>query len=177
MSTPIDLLIELDTAAQGKARGGAKGTGGRNGPVDEVGLMAEIRSGTSYHPAALTLAGWWAHQGVSFKTASRRLQKLFDETPAAARDARWQARREELFRLLAWIYGQEMEKLRPEPDGAEAAGGGTAGASETPGAGASDWMRQLRKRGKVFLGNELNICIALEQAPEFAGALALNVRT
>jgi predicted P-loop ATPase len=41
----------------------------------------------------------------------------------------------------------------------------------------TDWMALLQKRGSLILGNEFNACIALEQAPEFAGTLALNTRT
>jgi putative DNA primase/helicase len=81
--------------------------------------MAEIRSGASYHPAALTLAAHWAYRGVSFRTSSRRLQRLFDETPEAARDARWITRRGELFALLNWVFRREGEKSAPGPGGAE----------------------------------------------------------
>jgi Protein of unknown function (DUF3631) len=116
---PIDLHAELDAIAQGKMRGGAQGVGARNGPVDEAGLMAQIRSGESYHPAALTLVGHWAYRGVSLKAAAKHLQALFDETPEAARDQRWKDRRKELFRLLDWVYGREGEKSAPGPDGAE----------------------------------------------------------
>jgi hypothetical protein len=117
--TPVDACGELDAVARGKVRGGAHGTGGRNGPVDEAGLVAEIRSGASYHQAAISLAGYWAYEGVSFEEAARRLQGLFDEVPESARDARWTARRADLFRTLEWIYQREAEKQDPDPAGAE----------------------------------------------------------
>jgi hypothetical protein len=116
---PIDLHGELDVVAQGRARGGAPGAGGRDGPLDEAGLMAEIRSGQSYHPAARSLLGRWAFDQVPFATAAERITALFDETPAARRNQRWKARRSDLFRLLDWVYGREAEKSAPGPDGAE----------------------------------------------------------
>jgi hypothetical protein len=115
---PIDLHDELDSTAQGKARGGGEGTGGRDGLGDEAGLMEQIRSGECYHVPALTLAGWWAYQGMAFAAASKRLQTLFDETPAAQRDQRWSARRGALFRVLIWIYRREAEKSWAGPNGA-----------------------------------------------------------
>jgi hypothetical protein len=116
---PVDLHGELDAAAQGRARGGAPGAGGRDGRLDEAGLMAEIRSGKSYHPAARSLLGRWAFDGVPYATAAERITALFDETPKAARDQRWKARRSDLFRLLDWVYGREAAKSAPDPDGAE----------------------------------------------------------
>jgi hypothetical protein len=117
--TPLDLHLELNATAQGKTRGGTPGAGGRNGPVDEAGLMAEIRSGESYHVAARTLIGRWAYDGMPYATAAERIQTVFDETPAAQRDQRWKARRGDLSRTLDWIYGREAEKSTPGPDGAE----------------------------------------------------------
>jgi hypothetical protein len=116
---PIDLHGELDAGAQGKTRGGAQGANGRDGPLDEAGLMAEIRSGKSYHPAARSLLGRWAFDQVPFATAAARITSLFDETPEAKRDRRWKERRGQLFRLLDWVYGREAEKQGPSPEGAE----------------------------------------------------------
>jgi biotin operon repressor len=116
--TPIDLHHELDATAKGKARGGDEGSGGSDGPVDEAGLMDQIRSGESYHPAAITLIGRWAFDGQPYATAAKRIQALFDATPEAGRDQRWKARRGELFRTLDWVYRREAAKPSAGPNGA-----------------------------------------------------------
>jgi hypothetical protein len=118
-STAVDRLLALDATAMGKARGGAAGAGGRDGPVDETELMAAIRSSRSFHQAVLTLVGWWAQQGVTRMVSEQRLAALFDAVPADRRNGRWEARRGELPRTLDFVYAREAAKSAPGPDGAE----------------------------------------------------------
>jgi hypothetical protein len=117
--TPVDPRTELDAAAMGKARGGAAGFGGRDGPVDEAALRDAIRSSKAFHNAALTLVGRWAQQGVTRTISEQRLAALFDAVPVAQRDGRWEARRRELPRTLDYVYTREAAKSAPGPDGAE----------------------------------------------------------
>jgi putative DNA primase/helicase len=107
---PIDLLDELDEIWRGKPNTfSARPPGGkpRQGPVDEAALLEEIRSGAAYHSASVRLLGRWARDGVPFMEARQRLIDAMLDVVPADRDARWQARHDDIDRCLEDIYGKE----------------------------------------------------------------------
>jgi hypothetical protein len=71
-----------------------------------------IVDGESYHTSCIRLVGKWAQQGVAFLDAQQRLYAAFDAV--ANRDARWQARRDDVPRIVRDIYGKEAEQRDAE---------------------------------------------------------------
>lgn len=116
---PLDLCHELDESWLGKpdtkrVNGGGNGHF-RSGPVEEDALCAAIISGESYHPSCTRLVGKWAQQGVPLLDAQNKLYALFDEVAPGNRDARWQARRNDVPRIVLDIYGKEAEQREERP--------------------------------------------------------------
>jgi putative DNA primase/helicase len=129
--TPIDLLDELDEVWRGKPNTASARTADgtpRSGPLDEAALLEEIRSGASYHTASVRLLGRWARNGVPYMDARRRLVAAMQEVFPPDRDARWQARRDDIDRCLDDIYGKEAaakdrgERRSHPPPGTASAG-------------------------------------------------------
>ena len=88
--TSIDQLNDLDTTWRGKSHtspGQAEDGNQRSGPVDEAALLAEITSGTSYHPPMTRLAGKWAREDMPYKEAERRLFEAMSAVFPPDRDA------------------------------------------------------------------------------------------
>lgn len=114
--TPIDQLHELDQIWQGKPHigsGQSKDGKPHQGPLDEAALLEEICSGKAYHSASVRLLGKWARSGVPYMEARQRLIDAMEAVLPANRDARWQARRNDIDRCLDDIYGREA-KARDE---------------------------------------------------------------
>ena len=112
--TPIDKLDELDEIWLGKPVSIDKRLNGngdfRSGPVDEAALLEAIISSESYHQCCVRLVGKWAQQGVPFLDAQKQLFDAFDEVEPFGRDARWQARRDDVPRIVRDIYGAEAKQ-------------------------------------------------------------------
>jgi putative DNA primase/helicase len=119
---PLDLCHELDKIRLGKPgtidkRGNANGQF-HSGPVDGDTLRAAIVNGESYHPSCIRLVGKWAQQDVALLDAQKRLYEAFDAVALANRDARWQARRADVPRIVLDIYGAEAEQRDARPNAA-----------------------------------------------------------
>jgi RecA-family ATPase len=117
---PLDEVDELDLIGIGKpgtksATNGGGGNGQSFGPVDEKALLEEIRTGTSYHTAAMRLIGSWAVHGMPMLEARENIVSVFEDVFPADRDARWRARVAEIPRLLAHVYGKEAGKRDAGP--------------------------------------------------------------
>jgi hypothetical protein len=114
--TPVDQLDELDELWLGKpgtSRAQKNGNGKfRNGPVDEEALLEEIRTGVSYHTAAIRLLGAWAAQGLSLLTARERIVTAFEIVFPPDRDDRWRARVAEIPRLLEYVWGKQARDAK-----------------------------------------------------------------
>ncbi|HEY8613244.1 MAG TPA: hypothetical protein VIL69_18420 [Roseomonas sp.] len=88
--TPIDLLDELDETWRGKPNTvspGASDGKSQQGPVDEVSLLEQIRTGASYHTACVRLLGRWARDGVPHdraRTAGIRPYRVTADPPTAS---------------------------------------------------------------------------------------------
>jgi len=108
-STQIDLLAVLDAGAIGKPSPAGNGANGA-GPFDEAALIEAVRSGASYHRAALSLLAHWAHQGSGMLEAEARLRGLFEDVFPPDRDHRWHDRVAEIRRLLSYVYGKLADK-------------------------------------------------------------------
>jgi hypothetical protein len=108
--TPLDLHHELDKGARGKTRGGTVEKGGQHGAYDEAGLIKQMMSSESYHPAAKDLLARWAWEGRSFAEASDAIKAIFDAVPEDKRDERWHDRRKGMLPLIKWFYDREGEK-------------------------------------------------------------------
>src|SRR6516162_7354584 len=80
------------------------------GPFDEAALIEAVRSGASYHRAALSALAHWAHQGSGMLEAEARLRKLFEDVFPPDRDHRWHDRVAEIPRLLSYVYGKLADK-------------------------------------------------------------------
>jgi predicted P-loop ATPase len=110
---PIDLCEDLDLIAIGRPSGTGPKPNGHDpagGPVDEAALITAIISGENYHAPKTRLLGKWAHDGVPFMEAERRLFGAFDAVDGSLRDARWAERRADIQRTVAGIYGKEAGK-------------------------------------------------------------------
>jgi putative DNA primase/helicase len=110
-------IDELDEIAIGKpgTKPGTNGIGPAtqgNGRVDELSLLQEIRTGASYHTAAMRLLGVWALHGTPMLEARARIVSAFEDVFPADRDGRWRARVAEIPRLLEFVYGKEADKSR-----------------------------------------------------------------
>jgi hypothetical protein len=119
----IDDLDELDEIRLGKPStiGGNGKTNGefKTGPVDEAALLEEIRTGASYHTAAMRLLGAWGQRGMAMLEAKSRLLAAFDDVFPPDRDVRWHARVAEIPRLLEYVWGKEagqQDAKREEAD-------------------------------------------------------------
>jgi hypothetical protein len=113
---PIDHLDELELIAVGKPATKA-GTGYSTAvcaPVDEAALLEQIRTGESYHPAAMRLIGHWASHGVPLLAAAARLEAAFDDVFPGDRDDRWRARRASIPAMLDYVFVKEAEKRADE---------------------------------------------------------------
>ena len=125
---PIDQLDELDEAWRGKPntteRSSGSGEKSRSGPVDEAALLAEIAQGASYHAASVRLLGKWARDGVPYMDARTRLIAAMEEVSSDDRDARWQARRDDVDRCLEDIYGKDARARDDGRKTARSSGGG-----------------------------------------------------
>jgi hypothetical protein len=101
-------------AGPGGGSGGHTGADGHqgagNGAVDEAALLAVIAAGDRYHDPCLRLAGWYAWQGIAAAEAERHLLAAFDRVAEELRDQRWWARRQDVPRLVGWVYAQETSK-------------------------------------------------------------------
>jgi P4 family phage/plasmid primase-like protien len=108
--TPIDQLSELDELWRGKPNAnfspGITSTA-CHGPIDEAALLEEIRSGASYHTAAVRLLGRWARTGVAYMQAKQRLVDAMLAVFPPDRDSRWQQRFDDIDRCLEDIYVKE----------------------------------------------------------------------
>ena len=121
--TPIDLLDDLDEIWRGKPQTGPASSSDagvrQSGPVDEAALLADIAAGRSYHAPTVRLLGKWARDGVPYMEARARLIAAMDAVPGPDRDARWQARRDDVDRCLEDIYVKEAKARddgrRPAP--------------------------------------------------------------
>jgi len=69
------------------------------GPFDEAALIEAVRSGASYHRAALSSLAHWAHQGSGMLEAEARLRGLFEDVFPPDRDHRWHDRVAEVMDL------------------------------------------------------------------------------
>jgi len=112
---PLDEVDELDLIGIGKPGTTPATNGGGNGqysfgPVDEKALLEEIRTGASYHTAAIRLIGSWALRGMAMLEARDRIVAAFEDTFPPDRDERWQTRVNEIPRLLEHVYGKEAQK-------------------------------------------------------------------
>jgi hypothetical protein len=110
--TAVDLLHDLDQVWRGKFNTATKRDADgapRQGPLDEVALLEEIRSGDNYHQASVRLLGRWALTGMPLMQARQQLVDAMEAVLPADRDARWQARRDDVDRCVADIYGSEAE--------------------------------------------------------------------
>jgi len=112
---PLDEVDELDLIGIGKPGTTPATNGGGNGqcsfgPVDEKALLEEIRTGASYHTAAIRLIGSWALRGMAMLEARDRIVAAFEDTFPPDRDERWQPRVNEIPRLLEHVYGKEAQK-------------------------------------------------------------------
>ena len=107
--TPIDLLDELDIDAIGKPGATSNGANGA-GAFDEAALIEAVRSGASYHRAALSLLAHCSHQGSGMLEAEARLRGLFEDVFPPDRDQRWRDRVAEIPRLLAYVYGKRADE-------------------------------------------------------------------
>jgi hypothetical protein len=126
----IDCLDELDKIAIGKpATGAANGNanGAAGGPVDELMLLEQIKSGASFHTAATRLLGLWATRGVPLMEARQQLVTAFEAVFPPDRDARWHARFADIDRCLLDIYGKQAAHLD-----AAASNNNTNGAADDP---------------------------------------------
>jgi putative DNA primase/helicase len=120
---PLDLCHELDESWLGKpdtkrVNGGGGNGDFHSGPVEEDALCAAIIRSKSYHPSCTRLVGKWARQGVSPLDAQNKLNALFCEVAPGDRDARWQARRNDVSRIVLDIYGKEAEQRDARPSAA-----------------------------------------------------------
>ncbi len=120
---PIDVLDDLDEIWRGKpdTKLAAKdnGAGRTQGAVDEAALIEEIRSGASYHMAAIRLIGTWARAGIAMMAAEARLRAFFEDVFPPDRDERWRDRVADIPRLLEYVYGKQGEATAitwSEPD-------------------------------------------------------------
>lgn len=96
----IDLRPDLDPGAIGK-------TGGEAGPsaLDEKAALRAIKSGESFHPNIIALAGKWATQDVSYMETRQRLLAAMETIPEKDRDSRWAERVAEIPQTLRFVYG------------------------------------------------------------------------
>jgi hypothetical protein len=128
----IDELHELDRVAIGRSNGGTTtGTNGSAGPVDVAELEEQIATGEHYHVPCARLAGYWKRLGVPLFDASGQLEKLFDSVFPPDKDARWQARRADVLRIVADIYRKD--------DAAKAA----SATADIPGSSGPAWPEPL----------------------------------
>jgi hypothetical protein len=109
---PLDQLDHLAATARGKpqtqsAKLGGSGTGER---VDEAAILELIRSGTSYHRAAIRLIGCWARRGLSYIDAEQKIRAAFEAVDKVKRDQRWHDRVNDIPDLLDHIFGKEAER-------------------------------------------------------------------
>ena len=117
--TPIDLHDDLDASWQGKPQttsSNRKTADGfpQSGPVDEAELLEQILRSESFHQPMVRLIGLWAFRGVSMLEARQRLTTAMEAVAALDRDARWQARFDDIERCLLDIYGKEAGKRDKE---------------------------------------------------------------
>lgn len=108
--TAVDLLDDLDETWRGKpntASGTTVEGKPRHRPLDEAALLEEIRSGASYHAAAVRLLGRWARDGLPYLAARQRLRDAMEGVFPPDRDARWHARFADIDRCLEDIYVKE----------------------------------------------------------------------
>jgi hypothetical protein len=155
--TPIDDHDELDEAWLGKpdTEPHKAGNGAHHhGRLDADAMRDAIRTGISYHPASVRLVGRWAQNGTPFLDAQQRLLDLFDEVPEDNRDARWQARRADVHRVVRDIYGKQADK----EDAPERAKASANDAKATIPSFRDPWEASPPPEwpGGVFHTNELN---------------------
>jgi hypothetical protein len=111
----IDRLHELDLIARGKpATKAGNGHPNAPGPIDEKALLEQIRTGESYHPAAMRLIGSWALHGVPLMEAEARLVDAFEGVFPADRDDRWRARYASIPTMLSYAYPKQAEQCSAE---------------------------------------------------------------
>jgi hypothetical protein len=112
----IDRLDELELIAIGRpaTKAGAGYSTTTCAPIDEQALLEQIRTGESYHPAAMRLIGSWALHGVPLLDAKVRLVEAFDRVDPRDRDDRWRARRASIPAMLLYVYPKEAEKRADE---------------------------------------------------------------
>ncbi|MFC7737518.1 phage/plasmid primase, P4 family [Roseomonas sp. GCM10028921] len=130
---PIDEMDELDEVWRGKPNTTAgKFASGkpRQGPLNEAELLEKIRSGLCYHAASVRLLGRWARIGVPYMEARQRLVHAMQALPEAERDARWQARFEDIDRCLEDIYVKEASSKDRGERGPDNRSPGLGGAKE-----------------------------------------------
>ncbi len=110
---PLDQRQDLDEIAVGKPSLAEKPRpdGETGDGLDE--LLAAIVSGANYHEATTRLAGAWAAQRKPLGDALLLIQSAFRMVPEAQRDARWQARYDDVGRCVRGVYHKH---LHPTPN-------------------------------------------------------------
>jgi hypothetical protein len=125
-------------------------------------LLKEIASSQSYHAASVRLLGKWARDGVPYTDARSRLLAAMETVFPPDRDARWQARYDDIDRCLSGIYGKEVQ-ARDE-------GRRSFGPMQQ-----SDWLsrcqRDTRDQPRPNLANAM---LALREAPELVELVAYD---
>jgi hypothetical protein len=125
---PINELVDLDAGAIGKNGRNGKESGSstkdghdyqRNGDSDDA-LLEQIKTGETYHNAAMRLLGRWSRQGVPMIEAERRLREAFDCVFPPDRDQRWQERVRQIPEWLVFVYGKDAGKAAGESAGPSA---------------------------------------------------------
>ena len=137
---PLDRLDELARIARPKPAtqmaAGSSSRGTADGPVDEAALLELIRSGASYHNAAIRLIGHWARGGAAYLEAGQKLRAAFDGVFPADRDQRWNDRVADIPNLLVHVFGKDAaratdrEQQRAEWEASHPGPGGPPDAAE-----------------------------------------------